>query len=669
MITKLRYLTKSRFKLGLECPVKLFYTGKDEYKDAKKDDPFMEALAEGGFQVGELAKYKYPNGTNIETLDYDEALTTTNKLLTQEEVTIYEPAIKFEDLFIRVDVLKQSKNHIEIIEVKAKSYEQKDLEKDPFLLQKGGISSEWAPYLYDIAFQYYVTSKAFPNKTIIPKLLLVDKSKEAVTDGLNQKFKLGLDVNKRKKVYINGEFTEKDLENDLLKEIPVKDYIGIIYETPIEYGGVSRTFENHIKYLAEIYKNNQKANIHISKSCKSCEFKTKMEDEQAGLKSGFKECWSSACDWTEEDFTHQNLFDIWDNRKVDSFISERKLKINDFCAEDFLPQKASIKKKPGLDRAERQWLQIEKAQNNDSSPHLDKASMQTEMSSWKYPLHFIDFETSMVAIPFNTGMRPYEQIAFQFSHHKVHKDGSIEHLGQFLHDKSGVFPNFEFVRALRKDLNTDTGTIFRYSSHENTVLNKILEQIKNSSDLLEDKQELIDFILSITHQKDARSNIIREGNRNMVDLFELVKQYYYHPYMKGSNSIKYVLPAILNSSDFLKEKYSKPIYGATEGIKSLNFTDKAWIELDEQGMIKDPYQNLPPLFEKYSHEELEDLDLFSNDTQLANGAAAMAAYAKMQFTEMSDIERQELKTALLKYCELDTLAMVMIYEGWREMVK
>lgn len=46
----------------------------------------------------------------------------------------------------------------------------------------------------------------------------------------------------------------------------------------------------------------------------------------------------------------------------------------------------------------------------------------------------------------------------------------------------------------------------------------------------------------------------------------------------------------------------------------------------------------------------------------------MAAYARMQFEEMGEFERNEIRKALLKYCELDTLAMVMIYEGWREML-
>lgn len=54
------------------------------------------------------------------------------------------------------------------------------------------------------------------------------------------------------------------------------------------------------------------------------------------------------------------------------------------------------------------------------------------------------------------------------------------------------------------------------------------------------------------------------------------------------------------------------------------------------------------------------------DEELADGGAAMMAYAKMQFSEMSEKEREFYRNALLKYCELDTLAMVMIYEGWKD---
>jgi hypothetical protein len=58
--------------------------------------------------------------------------------------------------------------------------------------------------------------------------------------------------------------------------------------------------------------------------------------------------------------------------------------------------------------------------------------------------------------------------------------------------------------------------------------------------------------------------------------------------------------------------------------------------------------------------------LISSNDEIKDGGAAMTAYAKMQFEEMGDYETSELKVSLLKYCELDTMAMVMIYEAWRQ---
>jgi hypothetical protein len=123
-----------------------------------------------------------------------------------------------------------------------------------------------------------------------------------------------------------------------------------------------------------------------------------------------------------------------------------------------------------------------------------------------------------------------------------------------------------------------------------------------------------------------------------------------------------VLPAILNSSDYLKEKYSKPIYG-TELIPSHNFKNWTWIKC-ENGLVKDPYKLLPTMF-----QDADKCDqLISSNDEIKDGGAAMTAYAKMQFEKMSDYERGELTNSLLQYCELDTMAMVMIYEAWKYQV-
>ena len=297
------------------------------------------------------------------------------------------------------------------------------------------------------------------------------------------------------------------------------------------------------------------------------------------------------------------------------------------------------------------------------TPYFDAAGMSLEMDSWTYPLHFIDFETSMVAIPFNKGRRPYEAIAFQFSHHTVYEDGRVEHSGEYLNTNVGEFPNYEFLRALKGELENDNGTIFRYSPHENTFLNHIYKQLQSNGAIIPDREELCEFIKTIT-TSTRNAPEPWEGERTMVDMWDLVKRYYYDPKTRGSNSIKYVLPAILNSSTYLQEKYSKPIYGAEGGIRSLNFRDWRWLEV-ENGEIVNPYKKLPKMFQDVSEKNFK---ILTEDENLADGGAALTAYGRMQFSEMSTLEREELTSALLRYCELDTMAMVMIFEAWQEMI-
>ena len=229
------------------------------------------------------------------------------------------------------------------------------------------------------------------------------------------------------------------------------------------------------------------------------------------------------------------------------------------------------------------------------------------------------------------------------------------------------FPNFEFLRKLKRQLEGDNGTIFRYATHENTILRVIREQLENSDQA--DKQELMDFIDSITNYKVGREKI--SGPRDMVDLLEIVKKYYYHPDMKGSNSIKVVLPAILNSSKAIQKKYSQPIYGSL--IPSKNFDKdnaKAWITYGQDGKVENPYKHLDTIasFLGVTPEELEAFDSTEPlDESIANGGAALAAYTKLQFSDA--VCTEALEKALLRYCELDTMSMVFIWEYFDEKTK
>lgn len=658
---KPRYLTKSRFKLALECPTKLYYDGKADYANQKIEDTFLLSLAEGGFQVGELAKCYYPGGHDIDTLDYEEALLQTNQLLQQDQVIIYEAAFRYKQFFIRADILVKNHKKIELIEVKAKSYEP--VRDGNFLNKNGSISSKWKPYLYDVAFQKYVVTQSLPGYDIKAFLMMADINAPCPTDGLNQMFKIITAPGGRKRITVSAKLSPADLCDPILVKFNVDPCCEIIYAEGFADTNGTVSFSDYLDWLANNYRQDQKISCPPSSLCGGCEFRASAAEKAAGLKSGFEECWQTTLGWTEQDSHEPTVLELWNFRKKDQCIHERRIKMTDLD-EDDLNIKDDDRK--GISPSQRQWLQIVKVRNNDPTPWIDRHNLARAMESWVYPLHFIDFETSSVAIPFNQGRRPYEGIAFQFSHHVVHADGRVEHRGQYLNAAPGIFPNYHFLRALKKELEHDQGSIFRYAPHENTYLNMIYRQLRNDPNPIPDRDELCNFIKTITHstQKSAEQ---WNGARNMIDMWELVKRFYYDPATHGSNSIKYVLPAVLNSSNSLQKKYSQPIYGATEGIPSLNYKDWTWIKYDTEGKVIDPYQLLPRMFQGISSKDFQLL--MSESDELREGGAAMTAYARMQFEEMSDIERDEISRGLLQYCELDTMAMVMIYEGWREMVK
>ena len=76
----------------------------------------------------------------------------------------------------------------------------------------------------------------------------------------------------------------------------------------------------------------------------------------------------------------------------------------------------------------------------------------------------------------------------------------------------------------------------------------------------------------------------------------------------------------------------------------------------------DPYALLPDIQQHQWGDRLAEIEGLYDDEAIANGGAAMTAWAYMQFAEMSETERNALSGMLRQYCELDTLAMVMILE-------
>ena len=682
---KQKLFTKSAFKIALECPRRLYYAYDSKlYANQDLTDDFLKSLADGGFQVGELAKVYYgvKGDADIDVLGYDEAVEKTKELFKNDTINIAEAAFRYGNLFVRADIIEKKGNDITLIEVKAKSWRS----GDDFIKNKNTIPTGIRPYIYDVAFQKYVVMKAlkelYPDQefTVKARLMMADKSKVASVDGLNQMFRIYKNGDRsyaqadERAWTVAGVVPEKER---VLTAFDVDQYCDMIIAGETGEQGKpdcmeGMKFEQFVEVMSKHYCERTIAMTTLGTKCFKCPFHREPGDKDT-LRDGYRECWKEMAKFTDDDFDKPLLKDL-SGRHIGS-IKGKILKNHKYFMDEITYDDLKKSNNPdaprehGLDNYERKWLQIAIATGKEDllkdfetdikdGVYVDTDGLRKEMAKWKFPIHFIDFETSRSALPFYKGLHPYEQIAFQFSHHKVEMcaDGEykVTHQTQYINAKKGFFPNFEFVRQLKKAVGEDEGTIFRYMEHENTVLNDIRRQLESSEE--DDKDELIAFIKSITN----------DAERTMVDIAKSVLKYYYHPSMKGSNSIKDVLPAILNSSELIKSKYSKPVYGTPE-MPSLNLENKVWIEYEEDGKtVKNPYKLLPSVstYIDIPQEELDKMEREDDDT-VSNGGAALAAYGKLQFsdTQMS----KALEKALLCYCELDTLAMVFIWEYFYDM--
>ena len=645
---KLTYLTKSRFTHCLECPTKLYYKNhEDEYATSQDDDDFLKALAEGGIQVGELAKLYYPGGTEIPwSRDKSVSIAQTHDLLQQENAIIYEAAIRHERTYALVDILVKNGNEIKLIEVKSKSWSA----DEGFYKQDGSLKKDWHKYLYDVAFQTWVMQRAYPEFRVRPYLMLIDKETPTTVDGLHQYFKIEKNEVGRSEVRLTENRADIDLGDPIMTSVDVSDEVALIFngeardpESQLEKMG----FDAWIDGLCELMKRDKKYPVRIGAKCRNCEHRVH-PDKRNGKRAGFDECWREALNWGSEELSKPHAFDVWyaDSKK---YIEDEIYLMEEITPEYLDVEESTLYQQTVWDsRDQRKLAQVMKMTGRHDDREVILPGLFQEMENWTYPLHFIDFEGIAPAIPFHKGCYPYKKIPFQFSMHNVYADGRVEHAAEWVDKRKGVYPGFDFVRELKTVLEQDEGSVFMYHHYEKSTLNDVRRRLLESDEA--DREELIAWI----------DTLVTDGApRELIDQQKLVVSYYYSVHMGGSNSIKDVLPAILNESDVLKKIYSKPYSG-------LSLKEKVLYQTDEYGRAVNPYELLDPVGRDFGipdEDEIEDLELESGE-RITEGGTAMMAWARMQFDDVPEVERENVFNALLKYCELDTLAMVMIVQHW-----
>jgi predicted RecB family nuclease len=206
------------------------------------------------------------------------------------------------------------------------------------------------------------------------------------------------------------------------------------------------------------------------------------------------------------------------------------------------------------------------------TPELSLAARQ-EFRQLGFPRYYLDFETIAFAVPRWPGTRPYQQLPFQWSLHVEDARGGLQH-AEFL-DLGTAFP----LRAAAQSLVEATGPkgpVFMYTSFEKTCLKTLGE-----------------FCPDLREELDALS-------ARLVDLLPIARRHYYHPDMRGSWSIKKLLPTIAPELDY------------------------------------------------------------SRLGEIQEGGAAQQAYLEATAPGTGAARRDEIRRDLLAYCGQDTLAMVAV---------
>ena len=224
-------------------------------------------------------------------------------------------------------------------------------------------------------------------------------------------------------------------------------------------------------------------------------------------------------------------------------------------------------------------------QISEQKPDIDKDGIRDFLDTLSYPIYFLDFETTQAVIPEYEGIKPYQQIPFQYSLHYIECEGGPLLHKEFLAE-SGTDPRRAIAERLCEDIPMNVCVTAYNKAFECTRLKELAEYFP----------DLAEHLLNI------ESNI-----KDLLTPFQ--SGYYYNKAMGGSFSIKSVLPAL--------------------------FPDDPALD----------YHNLE---------------------QIHNGGEAMSIFSKIK--DMTPEDAAKTRHNLLKYCELDTYAMVKVWEKLKETI-
>ena len=295
----------------------------------------------------------------------------------------------------------------------------------------------------------------------------------------------GHKISKTSVTLLNGEYIRGAKENInklFIHKNVTKEVISLQKKIP----------ETLRSFRATLEVNNHEPNIDIGWHCK-----------KPSVCFGFDYCWKQ-----QRNIPDYSVFDIFPLTKKSKAIDLYKKSIVD------------IKDIP-------ESLEVTKTQKNKidlikkNKLVTDKREIKLFLSSLNYPLYYFDFEAFNQAIPSIIGVKPFQQIPFQYSLHIRSNFSEKPSHKEFL-AKPDEDPRENLVKKLVSDIPKEASVLVFNASYEKLVLGQLAEHFP------EHKEHLLNI------------------SKNIIDLAEpFRKQHYYHPQMKGKYSIKVLLPILV----------------------------------------------------------------------------------------------------------------------------
>lgn len=170
--------------------------------------------------------------------------------------------------------------------------------------------------------------------------------------------------------------------------------------------------------------------------------------------------------------------------------------------------------------SDKQRKQVNAAQSGEKI--IEHDAIRKKMDAWEYPLHFLDYETFSYAIPQFDGIKPFQQMCFQYSLHTIDAPGAEMRHTEYLARNDEPNPPLELAEHLREAMAGGIGTVF--------VWYEAFEKTRNAE------------MAAMFPEYEEFFNEVNAKTHDLMKIF--ADRLYIHPEFKGRSSIKVVYPAL-----------------------------------------------------------------------------------------------------------------------------